>query len=201
MTKRFVSVLSAVTLVAVLSPLAVSLGAAEITCQVPFSFAVNGAPLPAGRYTVSTQDRTLVFRGLTRAAIVLGQPAQSPTRTTPKLVFDKQGGDYTAPRSVAGRALRRRRSRSRGRARIGSPQPTALESSRLSLRLGNGRHRTSEAAARIIGLPPALPRPCHCVSFDQRLLCRNTRIRDHAGLNSALRQSRWQVARVNRSTA
>jgi len=95
MTNRFVSVLSAVTLVAVLSPLAVSLGAAEVTAQIPFSFAVNGAPLPAGRYTVSTQDHTIVFRGLTRAAIVLGQPTQSSTRTTPKLVFDKQGSEYT----------------------------------------------------------------------------------------------------------
>src|SRR3982750_2075484 len=95
MKTRFVSVLSAVTLAAVLSPLAVSLGAAEVTCQIPFSFAVNGAPLPAGRYTVSTQDNTLVFRGLTRGAIVLGQPTQSPTRPTPQLVFDKQGGEYT----------------------------------------------------------------------------------------------------------
>jgi hypothetical protein len=95
MTKRFASVLSAVTLVAVLSPLAVSLGAAEINCQIPFSFAVNGAPLPAGHYTVSTQNNTLVFRGLTRGAIVLGQPTQSVGTTTPRLVFDKQGSEYT----------------------------------------------------------------------------------------------------------
>jgi hypothetical protein len=95
MTNRFVSVLSAVTLVAVLSPLAVSLGAAEVTCQVPFAFAVNGASLPAGHYTVSTRDNTLIFRGLTRGAIVLGQPTESRTRTTPKLVFDKQGDEYT----------------------------------------------------------------------------------------------------------
>jgi hypothetical protein len=95
MTKRFASVLSAVTLAAVLSPLAVSLGAAEITCQIPFSFAVNGAALPAGHYTVTTQNSTLVFRGLTGAAIVLGQPAQSTSSSTPKLVFDKQGSEYT----------------------------------------------------------------------------------------------------------
>jgi len=84
-----------VTLVAVLSPLAVSLGAAEITCQIPFSFTVNGAPLPPGHYTVSTDNNTLVFRGLTRAAIVLGRPAQSATSATRKLVFDKQGSEYT----------------------------------------------------------------------------------------------------------
>jgi hypothetical protein len=95
MTKRFVSVLSAASLVAVLSPLAVSLSAAEVTCQIPFAFAVNGAPLPAGRYTVSTRDNTLLFRGLTRGAIVLGQPTESRVRTTPKLVFDKQGDEYT----------------------------------------------------------------------------------------------------------
>jgi len=95
MTKRFASVLSAVTLVAVLSPLAVSLGAAEISCQIPFSFAVNGAALPAGHYTVSTQNGSLVFRGLTHGAIVLGQPAQAAASTMPKLVFDKQGSEYT----------------------------------------------------------------------------------------------------------
>jgi hypothetical protein len=95
MSRRFVSFLSAVTLVAVLSPLAVSLGAAEVTCQVPFSFAVNGTPMPAGRYTVSTQDSALTIRSVTRTAIVLGQPTRSLTRTTTKLVFDKMGDEYT----------------------------------------------------------------------------------------------------------
>ena len=95
MTKRFGSLLSAVTLAAVLSPLAVPLDAAEITCQIPFSFEVNGTPLPAGHYTVSTEKNTLAIRGLTRTAIVLGQPTESPTRTTPKLVFDKVGDEYT----------------------------------------------------------------------------------------------------------
>ena len=95
MTQRIASVLSAVTLVAVLSPLAVTLGAEGINCQVPFSFAVNGAALPAGHYTVTTQNNTLVFRGLTHGAIVIGQRAESTSSTTPKLVFDKQGTEYT----------------------------------------------------------------------------------------------------------
>jgi hypothetical protein len=95
MTKRFVSILSAMTLMTMLSPLAVRLGAAEVTCQVPFAFTVNDTPLPAGRYTVSTQSNALFINGLTRSAIVLGQRTESPTRTTPKLVFDKVGDHYT----------------------------------------------------------------------------------------------------------
>jgi hypothetical protein len=95
MTKRSVSILSAMTLMTMLSPLAVRLGAAEVTCQIPFAFTVNDTPLPAGRYTVSTQNSALFIRGLTRSAIVLGQPAESRTRTTPKLVFDKLGSEYT----------------------------------------------------------------------------------------------------------
>jgi hypothetical protein len=95
MTKRFVSILSAMTLVAVLSPLAVWLDAAEVTCQIPFAFTVNDTPLPAGHYTVSTRDNTLLISGLTRSAIVLGQRAESRTRTTPRLVFDKLGDQYT----------------------------------------------------------------------------------------------------------
>jgi hypothetical protein len=95
MTKRSVAILSAMALVTVLSPLAVWLDAAEVTCQIPFAFTVNDTPLPAGHYTVSTQGSALFISGLTRSAIVLGQPAESSTRTTPKLVFDKLGDEYT----------------------------------------------------------------------------------------------------------
>ena len=95
MTNRFVATLSAVSLIAVLSPLAASIDAAEVTSQIPFSFAVNGTTLPAGHYRVTTQDGTLSIRGLTRSVIVLGQPAKSLTRTTPKMVFDKTGDSYT----------------------------------------------------------------------------------------------------------
>ena len=95
MTKRFGSLLSAATLAAVLSPLAVPLDAAEVTCKIPFSFEVSGTPLSPGNYTVSTENNRLVIRGLTRSAIVMGQPTQSQTRTTPKLVFDKVGDEYT----------------------------------------------------------------------------------------------------------
>ena len=95
MTKRSLSILSAMTLVTVLSPLAVWLGAAEVTCQIPFAFTVNDTPLPAGHYTVSTRDNALLISGLTRSAIVLGQRTESRTRTTPKLVFDKLGDHYT----------------------------------------------------------------------------------------------------------
>jgi hypothetical protein len=95
MTKRFVSMLSTMAMLTVLSPLAVSIGAAEVTCQIPFAFTVNNTTLPAGRYTVSTHNNMLYFNTLTRAAYFLGTPTASAIRTTPKLMFDKSGDHYT----------------------------------------------------------------------------------------------------------
>jgi hypothetical protein len=94
MTKRFVSVLSLATLVAVLTPLSIVTHAAEITCRIPFSFAVNGKTLPPGVYSLSTLAAALVIRGDTHRAIVLGNPTESRTAMGAKLVFDKYGDEY-----------------------------------------------------------------------------------------------------------
>ena len=50
MTKRMLSVLSVMSLVAMLVPLSVRIGASEVNCRIPFSFSVSGRPMPAGLY-------------------------------------------------------------------------------------------------------------------------------------------------------
>jgi hypothetical protein len=94
MTKRFLSILSAASLLAVLTPLSVSIAAGEITCRVPFSFAVNGTTLPAGHYIVSTERSVLKISGFRHGVFVLGIPMDSGTETDAKLVFDKYGDHY-----------------------------------------------------------------------------------------------------------
>ena len=95
MTKRILSVLSAVSLVAMLAPLSVRTGAAEITCRVPFGFSLDGKPLPSGSYSVETLGAALVINGAKQHAIVMGTHTESLTPTDPMLVFEKAGDQYT----------------------------------------------------------------------------------------------------------
>jgi hypothetical protein len=95
MTKRFLSVLSALTLVAMLAPLSVRIGAAEVNCHVPFAFSITGKPLPAGSYSVETLGAALVISGAKQHAIAMGTHTESLTPTDPMLVFEKAGDQYT----------------------------------------------------------------------------------------------------------
>ena len=96
MTKRMLSVLSAVTLVAMLAPLSVRIGAAEVNCLIPFSFSVNGRPMPAGSYSFETLGASgLIIKGANDRTVVMGTRTGSVGRTDPKLVFEKSGDHYT----------------------------------------------------------------------------------------------------------
>ncbi len=96
MTKQLLKGFWAAGLVAVLAVLSVSAEAAEIKCNVPFSFTVNGKTLPAGTYRVSVEaaQGTLFVRGSAQAALSLTGVIQSPKDTEAKLVFHKYGDQY-----------------------------------------------------------------------------------------------------------
>ena len=94
MTKRFLSVLSAASLAAILAPLPVTAGETEINCRVPFEFSVHGKTMRPGLYTVSTQAGALVVRGREDRAIVLGKPTRSEADTSTRLVFEKFQDTY-----------------------------------------------------------------------------------------------------------
>jgi hypothetical protein len=96
MTKQLLKGFWAAGLVAVLAVLSVSADAAEIRCNVPFSFTVNGNTLPAGTYRVSTETAqgTLFVRGYAQAAFALTGRIESSKDTAAKLVFNKYGDQY-----------------------------------------------------------------------------------------------------------
>jgi len=111
MTKQLLKGFWAVGLVAVLAVLSVSADAADIRCNVPFSFVVNGKTLPAGTYRVSiapTQG-TLFVRGYAQGAFALSNRIQSPQDASAKLVFHKYGDQYILKEAwmggVSGREL------------------------------------------------------------------------------------------------
>jgi hypothetical protein len=94
MTKRFLNVLAVASVVAVLSPLFVSIQAAEVKCAIPFTFTVNGTTLPAGTYTLSSENNAMVIRSQSRTAIVLSNRMESRTAKDIKAVFLKVGDQY-----------------------------------------------------------------------------------------------------------
>lgn len=69
--------------------------AAEMSCNVPFGFVVNGKALPAGTYHLSMQQSVLLVRSFgTGGAVVLTDALQSRQETGAKLVFHKYGDRY-----------------------------------------------------------------------------------------------------------
>jgi hypothetical protein len=102
MTKRFLSILSAATLVAVLVPLSATIGASEVNCRIPFGFTVDRTTLPAGFYTVSTERGVTRISGHTGGAIVLTNSLDSREVTDAKLIFEKVGDRYTLREVWAG---------------------------------------------------------------------------------------------------
>lgn len=68
--------------------------AADIRAQVPFSFTIAKKVLPAGAYTVSNNDGTLLVRGFNSGALTLTTRTQSAASTSPKLVFHRYGDEY-----------------------------------------------------------------------------------------------------------
>jgi len=96
MTKQLLKGFWAASLVAVLAVLSVPAQAAQIRCQIPFSFTVNGKTLSAGTYSVSTEfvQGGLLVRGFGHGAVVLANSIESPKDTGAKLVFHKYGDQY-----------------------------------------------------------------------------------------------------------
>jgi len=94
MTKQLFKALGAVGLVAALVALSVPAGAADMRAKIPFSFKVNGKTLPAGVYTFSTSQTSLLVRGYGDGAIALTNRLESRTDNQAKAIFHKYGDSY-----------------------------------------------------------------------------------------------------------
>ena len=70
--------------------------AAQVKCQIPFSFTVHGVTLPPGTYHASTDagPAMLTIWGDRRVAAAIASTIQSIGQTEAKLVFYKYGDEY-----------------------------------------------------------------------------------------------------------
>jgi hypothetical protein len=86
-------------ILAAFTPLSVITSAAEVTCRIPFAFIANGASLPAGQYSISSNGvgGAMMLRGIQKSAVVM--TSLSDRRGTEigraKVVFLKAGDRYT----------------------------------------------------------------------------------------------------------
>lgn len=99
MVNRMRSLIVAAAALAVLTPLYITASAAEVNCRVPFAFVVNGATLPAGDYSISTNSYggSLLVRGFHKSAMVMTVLADRRTDQLgrAKAVFLRTGDRYT----------------------------------------------------------------------------------------------------------
>lgn len=93
MTRQLFKVLGAASLVAVLAAVSIPAQAAELSCDVPFGFVVNGKMLPAGNYQLSTSGSAVLVRGTSDGALVL-TIAKESRELDAKLVFHRYGKHY-----------------------------------------------------------------------------------------------------------
>jgi hypothetical protein len=67
--------------------------AADVRCQIPFSFMVRDTTLPPGVYTLSVESGVLFVRGVHQGVFALTE-SESGSDTQAKAVFDKDGDEY-----------------------------------------------------------------------------------------------------------
>ena len=94
MKKHLGSLVAAVAVIAVLTPLAATLSAAEVNCRIPFSFIVNGKSMAPGAYSLETRDAALFIRGAGSVAVVLTNNTTEYAEHGVKLVFLRTGERY-----------------------------------------------------------------------------------------------------------
>src|SRR5262249_8841267 len=151
-----------VAAIAALALVASSAHAADISCNVPFSFSVGKATLPAGHYAVSTTGTgALIFRGVQTGPISLTNRLESRKQTDAKMVFYRYGDRYVL-REVwtgggAGRELLQPRQES-------EPKAAKIDFERIEIPivgLANGGSRA--ASRRRVAAPGCRPFLLHLV--------------------------------------
>jgi hypothetical protein len=94
MKKHLLSLVAAAVVFAVLTPLAATMSAAEVTCRIPFSFIVAGRTMAPGSYSLEARDSLLIVRGAGSNVVVMTNGTNSYGKTGVKLVFLKTGERY-----------------------------------------------------------------------------------------------------------
>jgi hypothetical protein len=98
MTKRMLSLIAGAAILTVATPLSIAASGSGVNCRIPFEFAVKGATLPAGHYSImSDGSGVLLFNGLKKSAVVMTslEDRRDDQIGRAKLVFLKIGERYT----------------------------------------------------------------------------------------------------------
>jgi hypothetical protein len=93
MRTRFLPMLSAAAVTMAMAALSRPAEAADIRCQVPFSFTIRDATLPPGEYLMSIESGVLFVRGVHQGVFALTVGESGPDDHA-KAVFDKNGDQY-----------------------------------------------------------------------------------------------------------
>jgi hypothetical protein len=102
MNKQILGGLGTALVAAGLVVLSVPVNAADMRCNVPFSFQVGDTTLPPGAYTVSTEQSTLTIRGANRGTFAITNRVEPKTHTPAKLVFNRYGDEYILKQAWTG---------------------------------------------------------------------------------------------------
>jgi len=102
MKKKMLGAIGAAFVAVVFVVLSVPVDAAEMRCNVPFSFQVRDATLPPGVYAVSTQGSIVTIRGASSAALSISNRLESRGDTPAKLVFHRYGDEYILKQAWTG---------------------------------------------------------------------------------------------------
>jgi hypothetical protein len=88
--------LTAASLIALLSATPIRAEAAQVGCQIPFSFIVHGTTLPPGTYqaSIDAAQGITAIRGNRSSVFTIVDYVQSRDEKNPMLVFHKYGEQY-----------------------------------------------------------------------------------------------------------
>jgi len=93
MRGTFLSILSLTVLFSAMVALSGSAEAADMRCEIPFSFIVHDETLPPGTYTFSVESGVLFVRGVHQGVFAMTVGESGPDNHA-KAVFDKTGDEY-----------------------------------------------------------------------------------------------------------
>ena len=114
---------------------AAPVNAADMSCDVPFQFVVNGKALPAGKYQLSMQGSVLLVQGYNvGGAVAVTGALRSIKDSGAKLVFHKYGERYILREAWAG-------------GRSGRALPESAQERELKIRAANGPERVAIPAS------------------------------------------------------
>ena len=116
MAKRMFSLVTVVAALVAFTPLQTSVSAATSNYRIPFGFIANGVTLPAGTYSITTENGPLFLRGERTGVFLMTNYASGDKSRRGHLVFLKTGSRYDLAEIWTGDGVGRKVQKSRRQA-------------------------------------------------------------------------------------